>query len=143
MQKDGSLQVEQIKGKQNRPPVARYAPDVVALLNHLPLNEEVPQDAIAMGVLRRPSHLLQANPQLSPWCSVQELTSDAEQLWLMQQHPELLVRLDLQSPLMQWMVAARKDSVDNEVLERMPKSAALKTALQLARKRPARNGGRI
>ena len=143
VQKDGSLQVEQIKGKQNRPPVARYAPDVVALLNHLPLNEEVPQDAIAMGVLRRPSHLLQANPQLSPWCSVQELTSDAEQLWLMQQHPELLVRLDLQSPLMQWMVAARKDSVDNEVLERMPKSAALKTALQLARKRPARNGGRI
>ena len=74
---------------------------------------------------------------------MQELTSDAEQLWLMQQHPELLVRLDLQSPLMQWMVAARKDSVDNEVLERMPKSAALKTALQLARKRPARNGGRI
>lgn len=61
----------------------------------------------------------------------------------MQQHPELLVHLDLQSPLMQWMVAARKDSVDNEVLERMPKSAALKTALQLARKRPARNGGRV
>ena len=65
------------------------------------------------------------------------------QLWLMQQHPELLSRLDLQSPLMQWMVAARKDSVDNEVLEKMPKSAALQTTLQLARKRPARSGGRI
>ena len=74
---------------------------------------------------------------------MQDLTSDAEQLWLMQQHPELLVKLDLQSPLMQWMVAARKDSVDHEVLEHMPKSAARKTALQLARKRPARAGGRI
>ena len=143
VQKDGTLQIEQIKGKQNRPPIARYVPDVVALLNHLPLNDEVPDDALAMGVLRRPAHFLQANPQLAPWCAVQDLTSDAEQLWLMQQHPELLSRLDLQSPLMQWMVAARKDSVDNEVLEKMPKSAALKTTLQLARKRPARSGGRI
>ena len=143
VQKDGTLQIEQIKGKQNRPPIARYVPDVVALLNHLPLNDEVPDDALAMGVLRRPAHFLQANPQLTPWCSVQDLSSDAEQLWLMQQHPELLVKLDLQSPLMQWMVAARKDSVDNEVLEKMPKSAALKTTLQLARKRPARAGGRI
>ena len=143
VQKDGTLQIEQIKGKQNRPPIARYVPDVVALLNHLPLNDEVPDDALAMGVLRRPAHFLQANPQLAPWCAVQDLTSDAEQLWLMQQHPELLSRLDLQSPLMQWMVAARKDSVDNEVLEKMPKSAALKTTLQLARKRPARAGGRI
>ena len=143
MQKDGTLQIEQIKGKQNRPPIARYVPDVVALLTHLPLNDEVPDDALAMGVLRRPAHFLQANPQLAPWCAVQDLTSDAEQLWLMQQHPELLSRLDLQSPLLQWMVAAHKDSVDNEVLEKMPKSAALKTTLQLARKRPARSGGRI
>lgn len=75
---------------------------------------------------------------------MQDLTSDAEQLWLMQQHPELLSRLDLQSPLLQWYWWLRaKDSVDNEVLEKMPKSAALKTTLQLARKRPARSGGRI
>ena len=142
VQPDGLLQIEQIKGKQNRPPIARYLPDVVALLNHLPLNDEVPSDAIAMGVVRRPSHVLQAQPELAPWCSVQELQSEAEQLWLMQQYPQLLPQLKLQSPLMQWMVAARKDSVDAEVLERMPKSAALVQALKLAKKRPMRTGGR-
>ena len=142
VQPDGLLQVEQIKGKQNRPPIARYLPDVVALLNHLPLNDEVPGDAIAMGVVRRPSHVLQAQPDLLPWCAVQDLQSDAEQLWLMQQHPQLLVQLELKNPLMQWMVAARKDHVDSEVLDRMPKTAALQQTLQLAKKRPARAGGR-
>ncbi len=142
VQPDGLLQIEQIKGKQNRPPIARYLPDVVALLNHLPLNDEVPSDAIAMGVVRRPPHVLQAQPELPPWCSVQELQSEAEQLWPMQQYPQLLPQLKLQSPLMQWMAVARKDSVDAEVLERMPKSAALVQALKLAKKRPMRTGGR-
>jgi len=36
---------------------------------------------------------------------------------------------------MQWMVAARKDSLNPEVLERMPKTAALQQTLDLARKR--------
>lgn len=142
VQKDGKLQIEQIKGKQNRPPIARYVPDVVTLLNHLPLNDEVPEDAVAMGIVRRPPEVLQAHPGLAPWCSVQELQSDNEQLWLMQQHPSLLPQLNLQSPLMQWMMAARKDSLDSEVLDRMPKSAALKQTLQMAKKRPLRAGGR-
>lgn len=142
IQKDGKLQIEQIKGKQNRPPIARYAPDVVTLLNHLPLNDVVPEDAVAMGIVRRPPEVLQTHPELAPWCSVQELQTDSEQLWLMQQHPSLLPQLNLQSPLMQWMVAARKDSLDSEVIERMPKSAALKHTLQLAKRRPQRTGGR-
>ena len=95
-----------------------------------------------MGVVRRPSHVLQAQPELAPWCAVQDLQSDAEQLWLMQQHPQLLVQLELKNPLMQWMVAARKDSLDSEVIERMPKSSALKHTLQMAKKRPLRAGGR-
>lgn len=142
VQKDGSLQIEQIKGKQNRPPIARYAPDVVALLNHLPLNDEAPHDALAMGIVRRPPELLTDQPQLAPWCTVADLHSEAEQLWLLNRHPDLLAQLQLRAPLMQWMVAARKDAVDSEVLERMPKSAALQQALQLARKRPSRAGGR-
>ena len=143
VQKDGKLKIEQIKGKQNRPPIARYVPDVVTLLNHLPLNDEVPEDAVAMGIVRRPPDVLQAHPELTPWCSVQELQTDNEQLWLMQQHPSLLPQLNLQSPLMQWMVAARKDSLDSEVIDRMPKSAALKHTLQMAKKRPLRAGGRV
>ncbi|QXZ11453.1 hypothetical protein KUF54_15585 [Comamonas sp. Y33R10-2] len=142
VQKDGSLKIEQIKGKQNRPPIARYAPDVVALLNHLPLNDTVSDDAIAMGIVRRPPHVLEAQPHLAAWCAVQELQSDSEQLWLMQQHPELLPQLNLRTPLMQWMVAARKDSIPHEILERMPQSAALKETLRLAKMRPARSGGR-
>ena len=138
VQADGTLQIDQIKGKQNRPPIARYVPDVVALLNHLPLNAVVPDDAIAMGIVRRPDHLLQAQPALPAWCAVQELRSEPEQLWLMQQHPDLLPQLDLQSPLLQWMVAARKDQLNSEVLERMPKTATLQQALQLARKKPVR-----
>ena len=117
-------------------------PDVVTLLNHLPLNDEVPEDALSMGIVRRPPELLKSHPGLAPWCSVQELQTDDEQLWLMQQHPALLPRLNLQSPLMQWMVAARKDSLDSEVIERMPKSAALKQSLLMARKRPGRPGVR-
>ena len=142
VQKDGKLKIEQIKGKQNRPPIARYVPDVVTLLNHLPLNDEVPEDAVAMGIVRRPPDVLLAHPELAPWCSVQELQTDNEQLWLMQQYPSLLPQLNLQSPLMQWMVAARKDSLDSEVIERMPKSTALKHTLQMAKKRPLRAGGR-
>ena len=90
-----------------------------------------------------PPDVLQAHPELTPWCSVQELQTDNEQLWLMQQYPSLLPQLNLQSPLMQWMVAARKDSLDSEVIERMPKSAALKHTLQMAKKRPLRSGGRV
>lgn len=134
--KDGLLQVDQIKGKQNRPPIARYATDVVTLLNHLPLNTHVPDDALAMGVVRRPAEMLAEQPALTPWCAVSELHSEAEQLWLIQQHPELMEQLTIASPLVQWMVAARKESVDAAMLERMPKSPALQHTLQLARKRP-------
>lgn len=145
LQKDGSLQIEQIKGKQNRPPIARYVPDVAALLNHLPLNDEVPADALAMGLVRRPAEVLAANPALAPWCAVAALSTETEQLWLLRQHPQLLAQLDLRSPLMQWMVAARKDSIDPDIVERMPQSPALRQTLQLARMRVSRasqTGGR-
>ncbi|MBP9942366.1 MAG: hypothetical protein KBF33_13395 [Comamonas sp.] len=135
---NGLLQIEQIKGKQNRPPIARYAADVVSLLNHLPLNDEVPEDALVMGIVRRPPEVLQTNPELATWCTVQELRTDNEQMWLMQQHPRLLPQLNLQSPLMQWMVATRKDAFSHEALDRIPLSAALQQTLLLAKQRSAR-----
>ena len=143
VQKDGRLQIEQIKGKQNRPPIERYAPDVVALLNHLPLNEEVPEDALAMGIVRRPAEMLTSNPALSAWCSVAEMNTEVEQLWLLNHHPSLLPQLNLSSPLMQWMVTARKEHIEADIIERMPKSAALQKTLLLAKKRAtSRAGGR-
>ncbi len=138
VQEDGSLRIEQIKGKQNRPPIPRYQPDVLALLNHLPHAGETPSDALAMGIVRRPAHLLAPGQAATPWCAVADLQAEAEQLWLLAEHPQLLPQLDLHSPLLQWMVAARRDSVEALLLERMPKTAALQQTLELARRRAGR-----
>jgi len=73
---------------------------------------------------------------------VQALRTDDEQLWLVQQHPRLLPQLELHSPLVQWMVAARKDAVGHEALERMHLSPALQQTLLLAKQRPGRTGVR-
>lgn len=140
----GRLRIDQIKGKQNRPPIARYLADVLALLNHLDADGEAPADALAMGIVRRPAHLL-ASGHTGAWCAASELHTEAEQLWLLQAHPALLEQLDIRSPLMQWLVAARRDTVPVPVpaFERMPRSAALQQSLELARRRagsPGRTG---
>lgn len=139
---DGRLRIDQIKGKQNRPPIARYLADVLALLNHLDADGEAPADALAMGIVRRPAHLL-ASGHTGAWCAASELHTEAEQLWLLQAHPALLEQLDIRSPLMQWLVAARRDTVPVPAFERMPRSAALQQSLELARRRagsPGRTG---
>lgn len=135
VQEGGQLRLDQIKGKQNRPPVARYLDDVLALLNHLDTDDHVPGDALAMGVVRLPAQL--RAPQQPAWQAAAQLRGEAVQLWLLQTHPELLVRLDIVSPLMQWLVAARRDSVPAAAFERMPRSGALQQTLELARKRGA------
>ena len=132
---DGRLRLDQVKGKQNRPPIARYVDDVLALLNHLDTDDHVPGDALAMGVVRLPAHL--RAPQQPPWQAAAGLRGEAVQLWLLQTHPELLERLDIASPLMQWLVAARRDTVPAAAFERMPRSGALQQTLELARKRLA------
>lgn len=136
---DGRLRIDQIKGKQNRPPIARYLPDVLALLNHLDADGEAPADALAMGIVRRPAHLL-ATGSAAAWCAASGLHTEAEQLWLLQSHPALLEQLDIRSPLMQWLVAARRDTVPVPAFERMPRSAALQQSLELARRRAGSTG---
>lgn len=112
VQADGRLEVEQIKGKQNQPPIARYTADVVGLLNHLPLNASIPEDALAMGLVRRPPALLDAEALESPWCHVSALHSEAEQLWLLQTHPQLLHQLTAALlPIIQWLLLARSEPV--------------------------------
>ena len=127
---------------RSRPPIARYLADVLALLNHLDADGEAPADALAMGIVRRPAHLL-ASGHTGAWCAASELHTEAEQLWLLQAHPALLEQLDIRSPLMQWLVAARRDTVPVPAFERMPRSAALQQSLELARRRagsPGRTG---
>jgi len=134
-QHNGKLTISQIKGKQNRPPIERYWADVLHLLNFLDTDEQTPADALAIGIVRLPDFLRRDGKPA--WCNAQELISEAEQLWLLSQHPALLKAEALRSPLAQWLVLARKDSVPDTLLAQMPASANLKQALQWAGEAPA------
>lgn len=135
VQSDGRLRIEQIKGKQNRPPIARYQGDVLQLLNHLPLDEELPDDAQAMGLVRLPTALLTPRTLQQPWQAVADVEEENQQLWLMQHHPELMPQLRTLHPLAQWMALARQDSLSAKALEKIPLSPALHDTLALARQR--------
>ena len=49
---DGQLEIEQIKGKQNRPPVDKYHADLLAFLQSLPTTEVTPHVMIARRLIR-------------------------------------------------------------------------------------------
>jgi hypothetical protein len=49
--KHGEPWLDQIKGKQNQPPVARYVPASVAFFNHLKLQQNYHPDCLAMDVV--------------------------------------------------------------------------------------------
>jgi len=49
--KRGEAWLDQIKGKQNKAPVARYIPASVAFFNHLKLKQNYHTDCLAMGVV--------------------------------------------------------------------------------------------
>jgi len=127
---DGRVQISQIKGKQNRPPVQRYQADVLALLNYLPTDDRLPSDARNLDLLRRPEHLRQHGEPA--WCCASDLRSEAECLWLARTRPDLLDAQHLESPLMQWWVAARREEIPQSLLSCMPRSAAVAQALALA-----------
>ena len=94
--------------------------------------------AYLQGLISNDVAALAPGQAATPWCAVADLQAEAEQLWLLAEHPQLLPQLDLHSPLLQWMVAARRDSVEALLLERMPKTAALQQTLELARRRAGR-----
>ena len=100
-QDDGRLRIDQIKGKQNRPPIDRYRADVIGFLNQLPTTDETPDDALGMRLVRVGAG----------WRAVEELTQEADQLQLWQRQPSLLAHLAQPSPLVQWLAAARDSSV--------------------------------
>jgi len=126
---DGSVRIDQIKGKQNRPPVERYRNDVIALLNHLHTDDHIPSDAAELGLLRRPEHLRQNGAPA--WCCAHDLQSEAECLWLLGTRPELLDDRHLHPPLMQWLMAARQGNIP-AALTRITCTPALQETLALA-----------
>lgn len=127
LQADGRLRIDQIKGKQNRPPVDRYRADVIAFLNQLNTSDDTPDDALGMRLLRTSG----AQPG---WHAVENLHSEAEQLQLWQRQPRLLPHLQHTSPLVQWLAAAH----DCSLLAGQHLPPALAYTLEQAGKAPPR-----
>ncbi|WP_326535590.1 hypothetical protein [Pseudorhodoferax sp.] len=94
---DGLLAIDQIKGKQNRPPLERYRDVVQAFLNTLPTSDMTPADAVAMDLVRT----------RSGWCAVSALHAPDEQLRAVHRHPAVVRKLPGIAPAVQWLVAAR------------------------------------
>lgn len=94
---DGVLRIDQIKGKQNRPPLERYRDELQDFLNTLRTSEHTPADAAAMALVRTGEG----------WRHASELHAPAEQLRAIHAHPALVRKLPQVAPCVQWLVAAR------------------------------------
>lgn len=94
---DGRLQLEQIKGKHNRPPVQRYHGELLAFLRSVDSDVHTPPDALSMGMVRLPSG----------WAMVEDARDEADQLFVAHHFPVLFQRLPAPSVLAQWIAAAR------------------------------------
>ncbi|MDR1888258.1 MAG: DUF1266 domain-containing protein [Zoogloeaceae bacterium] len=118
----GALRVDQVKGKQNRPPVERYVDDLIACLNHLDANadhgaDDIPDDCARIGVVRTPED----------WRRIEAVTDVALQTRLIVRHPLLFPRVTNPAPLLEWLVAAREPRL---FAQRPPQSPAARYALQ-------------
>jgi hypothetical protein len=98
VQDDGTLTVEQVKGKQNRPPVERYYPDLLQCLNALDTDEQTPADCIAIGIVRTDAG----------WLRIEEVNDPTAQTRLVARYPQLYERLDAPSAMVEWLVAGRQ-----------------------------------
>lgn len=123
IQANGALRVDQVKGKQNRPPIERYIEDVLACLNALGTDEETPADCIAIGVVRTPAG----------WERIEDVTDAATQTRLVGRYPQLFVRLSSPTPMVEWLVAAREPGL---LSARSPRAPSVGYA---TRPMPARN----
>ena len=98
VQANGDLTVDQVKGKQNRPPVERYLQPLLMCLNALGTDQQSPPDCIAIGVVRT-----QAG-----WLRLEQVNDPTAQTQLVARYPQLFSRLESPSAMTQWLVAARQ-----------------------------------
>ncbi len=113
----GVLEVEQIKGRQNRPPVEKYHRDVLAFLRSLPTTDTTPTDALQIDLVRLPAG----------WVRVQDIASEPDQLALFARHPDKLALVRDASPLVRWLALAH---APGQV--RAPEGSAQQATLTLA-----------
>lgn len=115
-QSDGRLMVDQIKGKQNSPPVARYQADVRDFLDSLPTTTTTPADAAGMGLVRLPSG----------WANVGELRDEASQMQAVRIDPGFFPQLPDPSLTVQWLVAGMRP----DIMQGLPVHPHVRAALE-------------
>lgn len=104
--------VEQVKGKQNRPPIERYVEAIILGLNEIETNHETPVDCLNIGIARTDAG----------WQRMEEIADPDGQAKLVARYPEALSRFRTRSPLAEWIVAARQPAILNGMA---PDSAAI------------------
>ncbi|NBF08577.1 hypothetical protein [Pseudomonas sp. Fl4BN1] len=115
IQGNGALTVEQVKGKQNRPPVERYFQDLLLFLNAIGTDQQTPADCIAIGIARTESG----------WLRIEDVSDPEAQTRLVARYPQLFYRLDAPSAMVEWLVAARQSDL---LLEVSPQAPSVKYA---------------
>jgi hypothetical protein len=114
---DGTLTVEQVKGKQNRPPVERYYQDLLQCLNALGTDQQTPDDCIAIGIVRTEAG----------WMRIEEVSDPTAQTRLVARYPQLYERLDAPSAMVEWLVAGRQPQ---QFLQVAPQAVSVKYAIR-------------
>jgi hypothetical protein len=97
MRKHGKLWLEQIKGKQNLAPVARYVPASVAFFNHIGVEHDYHQDCLAMDVV-----FIQGKSQ-----QLSKITDEATQQRLIAYNPSFINKLPNPSQSSHWLASLR------------------------------------
>ena len=109
--------VEQVKGKQSRPPVERYVDAIILGLNEIGTGLETPDDCLSIGIARTDTG----------WRRIEEIADPDGQARLVARYPEALSRFATRSPLAEWIVAARKPAI---LKKTAPHSAAIGYSLR-------------
>lgn len=91
----GLLTLDQIKGKQNIAPVAKYFPHLLEILNFLPCDLSTPSDALAIGLVRLPS----------AWKFVTDIHDENEQAFVVMKYPQLTQKIQSPCAWVQWLIA--------------------------------------
>ncbi len=97
--------LDQIKGKQNKAPVARYIPASVAFFNHLKLKQDYHTDCLAMGVVF-------VKGQSAQLCNIND---ESMQQHLIAYDPSFIEQLPNPSKSSLWLASLRKAKAMGEL----------------------------
>lgn len=95
---DGKLHIDQIKGKQNRYPVRKYAADVLTLLRYLSPQPERHADCEGMGIV------YEQTPSCQGWKFITEVHDFDFLLSVLHNHFHLLAHFPAPPVALQWLL---------------------------------------